>query len=133
MTELRSSPGLYLFIPLMVLVATAPILVPTGPFDTPILLTPGTFAAQALPSLTVMLCVLLMFYTVESLWRDRRTGLASISVLEFDRPALVLNRLMVLGLAVLLTAVTARFYTRRDFDPSRLAERLRPRLIRRCQ
>ena len=249
MIELWSSPGLYLFIPLMVLGATAPVLVPTGPFDTPLLVTPGMFATEALRTLTVMLCVLLMFCTVESLWRDRRTGLASISlatpvrtgsvllskavsnglvavvvlltefalaaafllyqgkvgfypwpfvlvwgvllvptvwawtafvmaticvtrnryttyavclaalyytgyrlakcelswvgnwplftavdwsdisVLEFDRTALVLNRVMVLGLAVLFTAVTARFYTRLDFDPSRVAERLRPRPV----
>src|SRR5207249_973967 len=52
---------------------------------------------------------------------------SDISVLEFDRAALVLNRVLVLGLAVLLTAVTARFYARRDFDASRLTHRLRGR------
>jgi hypothetical protein len=246
MTELRSSAGLYLFIPLLVLEALGPNLIAVGPFDTPILLTPGTFATRALGPLTVMICVLLMFYTVESLWRERRTGLApislatpvrtasvllgkalanglvavvvllvefvtavgfllyqgkvgialwpfvlvwgvllvptiwawtafvmavlsltrsryatygvclaaliftgyrlargkmtwvgnwplfdavewsDISVLEFDRAALVLNRVLVLGLAVLLTAVTARFFARRDADSARWFHRLRP-------
>jgi ABC-type transport system involved in multi-copper enzyme maturation permease subunit len=246
MTELRASAGLYLFIPLLVLEALAPNLIAVGPFDTPILLTSGTFATRALGPLTVMICVLLMFYTVESLWRERRTGLASIilatpvqtasvllgkalanglvavvvlliefvtaagfllyqgkvglepwpfvlvwglllvptiwawtafvmavlslarsryatyavclaalfftsyrlgtgkmtwvdnwplfnalewsdlSVLELDRAALVLNRVFVLGVAVLLTAVTARFFARRDVDFARLAHRLRP-------
>ena len=44
---------------------------------------------------------------------------SDISVLEFDRAALWLNRVFVLGLAVLFTALTARFYARRDLDPSR--------------
>jgi len=247
LTELRSSPGLYLFIPLLVMEALGPELIAVGPFDTPLLLTSGTFAARALGALTVMICMLLTFYTVESLWRDRRTGLAAISlatpvrtasvllgkalangliavvvvlvefataaafllyqgkvgvtlwpfvlvwgvllvptvwawtafvmatlsltrnryttyalclavliftgyrlgsgkmtwvdnwplfgaiewsdisVLEFDRAALWLNRLFVLSLAVLLTAVTARFSTRRDPDPAGLLHRLRGR------
>ncbi len=244
LTELRSSPGLYLFIPLLVMEALGPELIAVGPFDTPILLTSGTFATNALGALTVMICMLLTFYTVESLWRERRTGLAAISlatpvrtasvllgkalangliavvvvlvefataaafllyqgkvgvavwpfvlvwgvllvptvwawtafvmatlsltrnryttyavclaaliytgyrlgsgkmtwvdnwplfgaiewsdisVLEFDRAALWLNRLFVLSLAVLLTAITARFYARRDLDPARLLHRL---------
>jgi hypothetical protein len=245
-TELRFSAGLYLFIPLLVLVAIGPNLIAVGPFDTPLLLTPGTFAARALGTLSVMVCVLLLFYTVESLWREQRTGLAAISlatpvrntsvllgkalanglvavvvvlvefataagcllyqgkvglavwpfvlvwgvllvptiwawtafvmavlsltrnryttyaaclaalvftgyrlrtgnmtwvenwplfgairwsdisVLEFDRAALVWNRVLVVGLAVLLTAVTARFFARRDHDPARLLHLLRP-------
>jgi hypothetical protein len=37
-----------------------------------------------------MICVLLMFYTVESLWRERRTGLAPISLATPVRTASVL-------------------------------------------
>jgi ABC-type transport system involved in multi-copper enzyme maturation permease subunit len=249
MTELRSSAGLYLFIPLLVLDSLGPTLIAVGPFDTPLLQTPGTFAARTLAPLSIMLCLLLLFYTVESLWRERRSGLASISlatpvrtgslllgkvlangliavavvvvefavaagllwyqgkvrlewwpfllvwgllmvptlwawmafvmatiavtrnryttyavslaaliitgdrvledkiswvdnwpllgafdwsdisVLEFDRTALWLNRLLVVGLAVLLTGLAARFYPRRDFDASGLAQRLRPRPV----
>ena len=45
-----------------------------GWLDTPILLTPGTFAVRAFSWLTGMACLLLLFYTVESLWRERATG-----------------------------------------------------------
>ena len=46
LTELGSSPGLYLFIPLLVMEALGPNLIAVGPFDTPLLLTSGTFAAR---------------------------------------------------------------------------------------
>ena len=78
--ELRSSPGLYLFVPLLVLEALGPNLVALGAFDTPLLLTSGTFAVRSFNPLTTMTCLLLMFYSVESLWRERQTRLASISL-----------------------------------------------------
>ena len=244
--ELRSSPGLYLFVPLLVLEALGPNLIAVGAFDTPLLLTSGTFAVRTFSPLSTMTCLLLLFYTVESLWRERHTRLAAISlatpvrtgsillgkalanslvgvavillelaaaigfllyqgkvgieiipfaliwgallvptllawtsfvmatlsttrsryatygialfvlvftgyrqvvgeinwvgnwllwgavqwsdisVLEMDRPAIWLNRIMVLGLAALFTVLTTRFYARRDLDPAGLAFRLRP-------
>jgi len=78
--ELRSSPGLYLFVPLLVLEAVGPNLLAVGAFDTPILLTSGTFAVRTFNALTTMTCLLLLFYTVESLWRERHTRLAAISL-----------------------------------------------------
>src|SRR5208282_5736936 len=89
---------------------------------------------------TYALCLAALYYTGYRLAKGelswvgnwplfRAVNWSDISVLEFDRIALVLNRVMVLGLAVLFTAVTSRFYARLDFDPSRLAERLRPRPI----
>jgi ABC-2 type transport system permease protein len=78
--ELRSSPGLYLFIPLLVLQGLGPTLVAVGPFDTPLLQTSGTFASNTFGWLTTMICMLLLFYTVESLWRERKTRLAAISL-----------------------------------------------------
>ena len=252
LTELRSSPGLYLFIPLLVLEAIAPNLIAIGAFDTPVLLTPGTIAERSFGPLTIMVCLLLMFYTVESLSREVRTRLASISmsapvrtgsillgkamgigliaaavvmamllaatgfllyqqtvkfalgpfallwglllfptvwlwtafvmavysvtknryatyaiglaaliftgyrqvtnrinwagnwpmlnairwsdisVLEFDRTAMILNRVTAIGLAISLTALTARLYGRRDGDAVRLIHRLRPLSIARA-
>ena len=246
LTELKSSPGLYLFVPLLVLEAAAPNLIAVGAFDTPLLLTPGTIAVRSFGPLTIMVCLLLMFYTVESLGREWRTRLASISmsapvrtgsillgkaiglgfvavvvvmtmllaaigfllyqqtvgfapgpfalvwglilfptvwlwtafimtvfsvtknryvtyaiglavliftgyrqatnqinwvgnwpvlnalrwsdisILEFDRSALFLNRATAIGLAISLTVLTARFYGRRDRDVVRLAHRFRP-------
>jgi ABC-2 type transport system permease protein len=251
LAELRSSPGLYLFVPLLVLQSLGSTLVAVGPFDTPLLQTSGTFAVGTFASLTTMTCMLLLFYTVESLWRERKTRLAAISlatpirtgsiligkavanslvgvvilalemaaavvilyhqgkvkfeimpfalvwgclliptlflwtsfvmatlsltrsryvtygialfvlcftgyrlaigeidwvgnwplwsafqwsdlsILEMDRPALLLNRGVALGLAVLFTVLTTRFYARRDIDAIGLARRLHPyRLVR---
>ncbi|MFO0908962.1 MAG: M1 family aminopeptidase [Isosphaeraceae bacterium] len=78
--ELLSSPGLYLFVPLLVLETLGPSLIAVGAFDTPLLMTPGSLASRSLNPLTTMLCLLLLFYTVESLWRERTTRLASISL-----------------------------------------------------
>ena len=247
LAELKASPGLYLFVPLLVLEATGPILIAVGAFDTPLLITPGTFAARSMSALSIMACLLLLFYTVESFAREPNTRLASISlatpvktgsiligkavanavvglvvliaewiaaagmllyqgkvsmdlkpfllvwgllliptlvlwtafvmavssisrnryatyavclavlaytgyrqlsgnmnwvgnwplygvlnwsdisVLEFDRKALWLNRIEVLGLAAFFIALTTKFYPRRELDPVGLAQRLRPR------
>ena len=79
LTELRSSPGLYLFIPLILLQTLGPALVAVGFLDTPLLITSGTFAVRTMGILTGCLCLLLLFYTVESLERERSTRLAAIA------------------------------------------------------
>ncbi len=247
LAELRSSPGLYLFIPLLLLQTIVTALIDVGPFDTPLLVTPVSFAVRAMGTLTTCSCLLLLFYTVESLERERSTRLAAIafatpirtgslllgklvalgalavaivaavgvggivviliqgevgvslrpmllywgllllptillciafvtavhrltqsryatyalalgviyftgyrlgtdqvnwvgnwplwsairesdmSVLELDRRALVLNRVMALGLAAFFTALAVRFYRRREVDATQLVHRLRPR------
>ncbi len=76
--ELASQPGLYLFVPMILLQAYGSV-VSTGAFDTTLLATPGTLAVRLLNTLTLLLCLLLLFYTVESLQRERSTGIASIS------------------------------------------------------
>jgi ABC-2 type transport system permease protein len=76
--ELRSSPGLYLFVPLILLQTIGAGALAVGAFDTPLLATAGTLAVSSMNPLTVFVCLLLMFYTVESVQRDRTTGLASI-------------------------------------------------------
>lgn len=248
--ELRSSPGLYLFAPLIIIQTVGANAVAIGAFQTRLLLTPGTLAVGSMNTLTLLVCLLLLFYTVESLLRERHTGLASIhyatpvrtaallfgkavansvvgvvivlaalagcalalaiqrlfgahvafewrpfllvwgllltvtflawsafvmavlavtgnryttyalclaalaftgyrqftnqmnwvgnwdlwsavrwsdmGLFEMDRSALVLNRVMVLGLAVFFTALAVRFFNRRDWDSGRVVERLRP-------
>jgi hypothetical protein len=79
LTELRSSAGLYLFIPLIVFQTLGTALVEVGFLDTSLLITPGTFAVRTLGTLALYLCLLLMFYTVESFERDRATRLADIA------------------------------------------------------
>ena len=244
--ELLSSPGLYLFVPLLIIEATGPNMIALGAFDTPLLLTSGTMAVRSFNALMVLVCLLLLFYTVESLWRERHTRLAAvsfatpirtgsiltgkalanslvgtavillqfvasaaillyqgtvgieimpfiliwgvlliptlllwtsfvmatlaitrnryatygiaifvigytgyrqvigeinwvgnwplwsavswsdISILELDRPALMLNRLMALGLAAFFTTLTAKFYARREPDATAIVQRFQP-------
>ena len=51
---------------------------------------------------------------------------SDMGLLEMDRTALLLNRLLVLGLTVFFTALAVRFFPRRDPDGVRTLERLRP-------
>ena len=76
--ELRSSPGLYLFIPIIVLETVGTVLFDVGPFDTPILLTNGYLAVRTMNTITLLTCLLLLFYTVESLNREKGTGMGNI-------------------------------------------------------
>ena len=55
-------------------------------------------------------------------------------MLELDRRALVLSRVLAVGLAVFFLVVAVRFYRRREADATRIVHRLRPRplLARPC-
>lgn len=75
--ELRRHPGLYLFVP-MILAQTLGSMISVGAFDTTRLQTSGTLAMDAMNTLTLLVCLLLLFYTVESLQRERGTGLGPI-------------------------------------------------------
>lgn len=76
--ELFRQPGLYVFAPLILIQALGNALLAFGAFDTPILLTPGISAVAVANQINVMICLLLLFYTVESLERERTTGLAAL-------------------------------------------------------
>jgi ABC-type Na+ efflux pump permease subunit len=78
MRELLSQPGLYLFAPLILLQTLGSALVAIGAFDTPVLITSGTVAVRSLNTLTLLICLLTLFYTVESLRRERNTKIAPI-------------------------------------------------------
>ena len=78
MKELRSQPGLYLFVPLILLQTIGSSLVALGAFGTPLLLTSGSLAVRTMNTLTLLNCLLLLFYTVESLQRERSTSLHNI-------------------------------------------------------
>ncbi len=54
---------------------------------------------------------------------------SDVSVLELDRRAIVLNRLLVLALAALFLVVAVRAFQRRRVDVARLIHRLRPRAL----
>lgn len=76
--ELRSQPGLYLFVPMILLQTLGGCLTALGAFDTPLLITPGTFAVRAMNTLTLLVAFLTLFYTVESFRRERNTGLFQV-------------------------------------------------------
>jgi hypothetical protein len=71
-------PGLYLFIPLILLQTLGSTAVALGPFGTFVLATPGTIAVRMINYLSLLVALLLLFYTVESHQREKHTGLASI-------------------------------------------------------
>lgn len=76
--ELLNQPGLYLFVPLIMLQTLGTTLVAQGAFDTPLLFTPGILAVRAMNTVTLLVCLLLLFYTVESQERERSSGLSPI-------------------------------------------------------
>jgi len=72
---LVTSPGMYLFIPLITLQSLPNIYFRQGPFGTFQQITSGSFAAGTLNGLAIMVGMLLLFYTVESVNRERATGI----------------------------------------------------------
>jgi ABC-2 type transport system permease protein len=64
---------------LILLQTLGPALVAVGLLDTPLLITSGAFAVNSMGTLTVCLCLLLLFYMVEALERERSTRLAAIA------------------------------------------------------
>ncbi|MFM7132969.1 MAG: ABC transporter permease, partial [Planctomycetota bacterium] len=75
---LLRSPGVGLFGPLILLQSWAATNFREGPFNTEILMTTGAAAAGVFNTLTLLLCFLILFYTVESLVREERCGLSGI-------------------------------------------------------
>ena len=90
--ELIVRPGLYLFVPLIVWQSISQSLFALGPFDSPLLLTSGTMAARQFNTLSLLVCVLLLFYTVESLMKERAQRFG-----EIFRTTPVATGAMVLG------------------------------------
>lgn len=71
-------PGLYLFVPL-ILVQVFGSMIQTGALDTPMLQTPGLLAMQNMNTLTLLICMLILFYTTESLQREGSTSIGPIA------------------------------------------------------
>ncbi|WP_419164062.1 ABC transporter permease/M1 family aminopeptidase [Candidatus Palauibacter sp.] len=69
--DLLVRPGMYLFVPLILFTAIDSTLFTTGPFSSRLLYTPGAMAEAQLNTLNLLLCFLLLFYTVESLHKER--------------------------------------------------------------
>jgi ABC-type Na+ efflux pump permease subunit len=102
LVELRSSAGLYLFIPLILLQTIGGALVETGFLDTSFLVTPAGFAVRVMGQLATCSCLLLLFYAAESLERERATRLAAIV-----QAAAVRTGSILLGKVIALATVAA--------------------------
>ena len=100
--ELLRQAGLYIFVPLILLQCIGNVLVAVGAFDTPLLLTPGLTAVVVASQTSVFVCFLLMFYTVESLERERATGFAPILyAAPLRTAALLIGKALANGVVVL--------------------------------
>src|SRR5262245_57297691 len=106
--ELRKHPGIYLFVPRILIQVFASV-VDVGAFDTALLNTPGILAVKNMNTLTLLICMLILFYTTESLQRERSSGLSAIHYASPLRTAsMLLGKCVantVLGLAVVLTTL----------------------------
>lgn len=79
--ELRAllrQPGIYLFVPLILVQVIQKTWGVEGPFGMLLRATVGTVAVESLNWLSTMLCLLTLFYTVESLHRERQSGVSAI-------------------------------------------------------
>ncbi len=107
--ELRSSPGLYLFAPLILAQTIGAATARVGAFDTPLIQTSGLLAAASFNTLSVLLALLLLFYTVESLERDRATRMdALVRASPAPTAALLLGKALansLVGAAILASAL----------------------------
>ena len=69
--DLVTRPPMYFFVPLILLQVISEATLGYGYLGSRILLTPGTVAEQQSNTLNVLVCFLLLFYTVESLHKER--------------------------------------------------------------
>ncbi|MFN8858361.1 MAG: ABC transporter permease/M1 family aminopeptidase [Planctomycetaceae bacterium] len=79
--ELRSlirSPGVWIFGPLIILQVVTMGMLRLGPFETFVLATPGSIAGGSFNTLTLLLVLLILYYSVESLVREYRHGVAPL-------------------------------------------------------
>jgi hypothetical protein len=92
--ELFSQPGLYLFLPLILLESIGNGVLRPGPLDTYLIVTSGGFAVGAMGWLTGLGALLLTFYTVESMLREERQRLAEVTFASpLPTPAWLLAKL----------------------------------------
>ncbi len=75
---LLGHPGVYIFVPFIVLQAIGEAELKAGAFDTPILQTSGTLAIGLMNTLTMLVCLLLLFFSVDTIERERKTQVAPL-------------------------------------------------------
>ncbi|MDE2870137.1 MAG: M1 family aminopeptidase [Gemmatimonadota bacterium] len=76
--DLVARPPMYFFVPLILVQAISETTLGYGFFGSRILITPGAVAEQQLNTLSLLVCFLLLFYTVESLSKERNRHMHEI-------------------------------------------------------
>ncbi|PYQ59931.1 MAG: hypothetical protein DMF53_17955, partial [Acidobacteria bacterium] len=108
--ELIAQPGLYIFIPFILLFLYILYRDARGAeFNAVLLWTPGTAAAMGLPYLTFALGLLFLFYTVESLERERTSGIAPLFYATPAPTGAMVTGKLAANLAVLGVALLGAF------------------------
>ncbi|MEO7966917.1 MAG: hypothetical protein ABIT38_23720, partial [Gemmatimonadaceae bacterium] len=106
--ELASRAGLYLFVPLIIAQLVASAFTALGAFDTPLLLTPGQLATTLMQAMGLYISLLLIFYGVESMERERAARLDAIQdAYPLRTGALLAGKLLALTIVWLIIAVAA--------------------------
>ncbi|MBL9140416.1 MAG: hypothetical protein JNK53_01000, partial [Phycisphaerae bacterium] len=108
--ELRRSPGLWIFVPLITLQTVGSAFGEPGPFNTPLLVTPGLLAARSFNTATLLALLMLLFYTTESLARDDRMRMRPIVASAGARSAARLVGKLAANVAVIVVALLAGLY-----------------------
>ncbi|MFM8697595.1 MAG: M1 family aminopeptidase, partial [Phycisphaerales bacterium] len=105
--ELRRSPGLWVFVPLIVIQCIGAVYTP-GAFDTPNLTSAGTFVGQTYNTVTLLSLLMVLYYFTESLARDDRSRIASlVNASAVSLAPLGLGRMLACAATVVLALLGA--------------------------
>ena len=127
--DLIRRPAMLVFVPVLLLVALSEGAPGTGPFGSAVLLTSGGVAAAQMDLLNMLICFLLLFYTVESLHKERSRRMHEIfRAAPVGTGAIVLGKILgnsvvavfILGAAfvcdALIIVIGGNFDTAADFE-----------------
>ena len=110
-SELRRSPGLWIFVPLIALQCVGFLFVP-GAFNTPNMVTAGIFAAESYNTVTLLSLLMVLYYFTESLARDDRVRIGAIvGASPAPTASLVLGKMLACAMTVVLTVLGAVWST----------------------
>lgn len=105
--ELRRSPGLWVFIPLIVIQCVGALFTP-GAFDTPNLTSAGAFAGETYNTITLLSVLMVLYYFTESLARDDRSRIAAmVNASPASLAPLVFGRMLACAATVVLALLGA--------------------------
>ncbi len=104
--ELRGHPALYLFLPFIIFLVLEFAMEGNAALGAPVIYTAGFLAIGTIEIITVLVCLLLLFYTVESVHRETTTGFGAILFASpFQTGALLIAKS--LAQAVLIAVILA--------------------------